>query len=101
MPNEPSAPEELSAGCLRLAAGPSGDWLVSAGLYVHDRPGELADLCSAIASQGAVIESFHYNRSENPALVGICARVPAGQGVGHLAEALHDAGRLGPAPALL
>lgn len=100
MPNEESTSSMQSeAGRLRLSVLPSGEWLVSGGLYVHDRPGELADVCAAIARQRATIERFFYNRSEDPTMVSVTARISRAETAGLLADELRKAGRFGPAPA--
>ena len=98
-PSESTPSADSPVGSLQLTAQPStGGWLVSGSLYVHDRPGELADVCSMIAGYGATIERFFYNRSENPSMVSVCARVPAGEAAGLLADEFQRAGRFGPAP---
>ena len=88
-------PEPQPAAChLQLTALPSGEWLVAGRLFVHDRPGELADVSSAIARRGGNIEGFLYNRSEDPSVVSVSARVASGERAGQLADEFRQAGRL-------
>ncbi|NOZ23140.1 MAG: MBL fold metallo-hydrolase [Planctomycetes bacterium] len=83
---------------LLLMPQSSGDWFLEGTLFLQDRPGELADLSSAIADHKANIERFHYNRSENANLVRIVTRVAGGRSAGALAEVLRAKGCLEPPP---
>ncbi|MBM4045637.1 MAG: MBL fold metallo-hydrolase [Planctomycetes bacterium] len=85
--------------CLHLVPGPAADWQLAGDLFLQDRPGELAEVSSAIASHQANIEKFHYNRSENANLVRIAMRVANGRSAGALAEALRAKGCLTLPPA--
>lgn len=96
--NESRPRQEESVGVLQLTALPSGEWLLAGRLSVQDRPGELAEVTSAIAGQQATIERFFYNRSQEAHVVTIATRVPAGEGVGRLATELREKGRLEPPP---
>lgn len=61
-------------------------WVLALSLYLADRPGELAEISSAMAAHGANIEKFLYNRSQDPHLVGIEAYCPRGADAGALID---------------
>ena len=83
---------------LRLTPAPAGGWLIHGGLFLPDRPGELAEVSAVIARHGGNIELFSYNRSEDPNLVTISARVQTAGRAGQLADELRARGYLGPPP---
>ena len=97
MPEEQANPSEQNELCgLHLSPAEAGTWRLSGGLFLQDRPGELANVSSVIAEHKANIETFHYNRSENANLVRITARMATARSAGALAEALHGMGYIEP-----
>ncbi|MGE5608829.1 MAG: hypothetical protein ACM359_06225, partial [Bacillota bacterium] len=91
-----SAQVEQQLGSLQLALLPSGQWSLAGGLFLHDRPGELAEVSATIAGNGGNIELFAYNRSEDANLVTMAAAMSTAESAGRLADALRAQGHLQP-----
>jgi glyoxylase-like metal-dependent hydrolase (beta-lactamase superfamily II)/glycine cleavage system regulatory protein len=63
-----------------------GDWRLAFDAFVHDRPGELAEICSFMAERNARITRFDFNRSEDPHMVEMEVALPSAEAAGPLAR---------------
>ena len=83
---------QVTESNVTLAHDESG-WLLSTSVFVSDRPGEVAGLSSIFGAQGAVIEHFSFNRSEDAHGVRLAVRCSSAVKGGELADALLRQGR--------
>jgi glyoxylase-like metal-dependent hydrolase (beta-lactamase superfamily II)/ACT domain-containing protein len=73
-----------------------GRWLVEMTAYLDDRPGSLAQLARTVATHGANITRFVFNRADSPNRVELTVEVRSAMRAGALVEHLERQGLLDP-----
>ncbi|THB65156.1 MAG: MBL fold metallo-hydrolase [Desulfovibrio sp.] len=73
-----------------------GQWRITTLVWVADKPGELADICSFMGNRQANIEYFSFNRSQDPHRVELEVRTATGESAGAIVQGLAERDRLFP-----